>query len=134
MEVYQVDEPQGLLANTYLNHAHNDLLEVLLTGGVPGAALLIVAVVGWLIASRRAFLRGGGGTFGIRRAGVVILGLMFAASLFDYPLRVPSLEVLAVIAGAWSNPPRRRFEKAPRVASGDELANGKLGSGRAAAF
>ena len=56
-DVYQIFEPPQLVGENYLNHAHDDVLEVLLEGGAVAAALLIAALValavGFLRVARR---------------------------------------------------------------------------------
>jgi O-antigen ligase len=56
VEVYQVDEPYQLLSPTYLNHAHNDWIEIYLTAGLPGMLLVAIAAVAFC---RRAYVRFG---------------------------------------------------------------------------
>ncbi|MBB4839794.1 MULTISPECIES: O-antigen ligase family protein [Sphingomonas] len=108
VEVYQVDEPRNLLSLTYTNHAHNDFLEIWLTAGVPGVILLLLAVVllGRRIWSRfRAPVRAEGDLFG--RLGAFLVVFVALASLGDYPLRVPSISCLFVVAVLWVSGERR---------------------------
>lgn len=103
VEVYQIDEPYSLLNPTYLNHAHNDFLEVCLTAGLPGM-LLIAISVGAFFCRTYSQIRSPAGErreviFG--RVGAAIIGMLALASLGDYPLRTPSLMCLFVIASMW---------------------------------
>ena len=102
-EVYQIDEPLGLLSPSYLNHAHNDWLEVVMTTGGFGLTLLLIAVAAWAIATRRAWrlpeTRGRETSYS-RMASVVIL-MIALGSVGDYPLRVPSIMCVFVIATLW---------------------------------
>ena len=50
MPVYETFAPRTLLGESYVNHAHNDWLELWLTGGIP-AILLAFAFLAWLAAS-----------------------------------------------------------------------------------
>lgn len=104
VQVFQVVEPDRILRPTYLNHAHNDVLEVLLTAGLPGAALLLVALAGWAVAARRAFATGIDGADGVlfARLGVVLIGLLALGSVGDYPLRTPFLAAALSLATLWS--------------------------------
>ena len=52
-KVFQANEPDALLGPVFLNHAHNDWLEAVITGGLPAAALLVIAVGGTLYAALR---------------------------------------------------------------------------------
>lgn len=55
--VYQVREPAALLLPVYVNHAHNDWLELVITGGLP--ALVLVALgLGALVARLPALVGG----------------------------------------------------------------------------
>jgi O-antigen ligase len=102
IEVYQIHEPDAALQPTYLNHAHNELLEVALTTGLPGLLLLAAVLIGWARASFcawRAHADQPGVQFG-RMASIVLL-MLFFASIPDYPLRTPSLACFATIAALW---------------------------------
>jgi O-Antigen ligase len=103
VEAYQVDEPLRLLDQTYLNHAHNDWLEILMTGGAPAALLAAIAILGWI---RLAYGLAASGHEARRdivlaRLGASIIFLLVLASLGDYPLRVPALSAFFVIASVW---------------------------------
>lgn len=125
VEAFQVIEPQANLTTSYANHAHNDILEVVMTAGVPGVLLLIAAAGLWGVASWRAWcLR----PFADDRArfarlGSVLILLLALASLGDYPLRVPTMMCLAVVAALWLSGPRL-------PASAHDGAAGELNSGR----
>lgn len=114
--VFQINESQWLLTPEYLNHAHNDYLEILVTGGIPAAALLLAALVLGVLASWR-WLRAVPDSRTVRygRLGCALLLMFGVASIFDYPLRVPSLECVFAIAVVWAvgqgrvvHTPRRR--------------------------
>lgn len=102
-QVYQVHEPDTLLGPTYMNHAHNDWLELVQTGGIPAFILLVAGLVWaasritWFIGSQEVLddLRWQG------QAGASFLILAGLGSIGDYPLRTPSLASLAVIALVW---------------------------------
>ena len=92
--VYRAAEPLELVTPTYLNHAHNDYLELWLEAGWPGAAIL-AAVLAWLAwMSARAWRRPAGGAADLQRAASVAVGVMVLHSLVDYPLRTLSMAVL----------------------------------------
>ena len=101
-----MDEPRSILDTTYVNHAHNDFLEVLLTAGLPALVLLAAALVLWLVATRRAFSRSAprSNDMVYARLGAVLVVLLALASVSDYPLRVPSLACFFVIAAVWLTP------------------------------
>jgi O-antigen ligase len=117
VETYQIDEPHQLLGPTYLNHAHNDWLEVWVTGGIAGLLLLGTATIAWLRASlnvwRASVKKERGPNFG--RLGSILLLMLALASFGDYPLRVPSIACLAVCFALWLGG-TEAHEAAPRSA------------------
>ena len=102
-KVYQIYEPDGLLSPKYMNHAHNDWLELALTEGVPGMLILAIAILGF---GKRliSVARNRDGLLGtqLARLGLAVLVLIMLGSLSDYPLRVPSLVCMAALAAIWS--------------------------------
>lgn len=119
VEAFQIVEPYQLLKPTYLNHAHNDWLEVMMTGGAVGLALLLAVAIGWLIALLRmrhvARHMAAIGWTGL--ATLLILGL---SSLVDYPLRTPCLQALFILACLWVGDALN--VKRPSVSEADPLA------------
>lgn len=91
-------EPFELLRPAYLNHAHNDLAQWVIEGGTPALAILLAFAV-WLV--RRLAMLGGtvrnGGRPEVLLSAAVIAACA-AASLVDYPLRVPSLMAVFALA------------------------------------
>lgn len=100
--VFALHEPDAMLGPSYVNHAHNDFLEVLLDGGIAGILLLAAALVllardGWRVWRRPA----GGARAVLARAASVALVQLIVASLFDYPLRTPLLAVIGATLLVW---------------------------------
>src|SRR3546814_19225251 len=50
---YKVVEPDHLLSQNYLNHAHNDLLEIFAEYGAFGLVLLAAALIMYVVAATR---------------------------------------------------------------------------------
>jgi O-antigen ligase len=98
---FRINEPDGLLKFTYFNHAHNDFLEIVIEGGLAGAALLLTALGWWIYGSVRIWRRTPSIEVQLGRMGSVILLLFFIASVFDYPARTPLMMVVAILAAAW---------------------------------
>ncbi|MBX3565286.1 MAG: O-antigen ligase family protein [Sphingomonas sp.] len=119
VEVFETAEPRELLDATYLNHAHNDWLEVLLTGGLAGMALLLFACVLVAVRAFRLLPRGKAVDKPVlfSRLGLVLVLQFAIASLGDYPLRTPALGSLFVLAALWAATPLR--------GGGDLLTRGK---------
>lgn len=107
VEVYKIDEPLSTLESSYVNHAHNDLLEILMTGGIAGGILIALAMYSWcrslLIFKSYNPTRD---LLIFHRVGALILLILAVSSLTDYPLRTPFLGALAVVAAAWMQRPR----------------------------
>ena len=109
--VYEKFAPRTLLADTYVNHAHNDWLELWLTGGAP-AIILIVGFLAWFAAATFRVWSGGrpGGPvldLALAQAASIVIVLLLLHSVVDYPLRIPTLSVLFAIACGFLISPRR---------------------------
>jgi O-antigen ligase len=103
VEVYQIDEPYELLSPDYFNHAHNDWLELYMTGGLPGLALLALALLAWvrLTVNNLRETLGEGRANGFARMGAFTMLILALGSIGDYPLRAPSLACVFVVAALW---------------------------------
>jgi len=101
--VYLIHEPDALLGPAYVNHAHNDWLELLITGGLPGAVL--IAWMGAAVAIRLTRLArsrdSDSAGVGLAILGCVILAYVALGSLGDYPLRVPIIQCVFALALVW---------------------------------
>lgn len=106
--VFRGYEPDATLSPQYLNHAHNDLIELAITGGLPALILLLILLV-WM--TRRIWFalrakRGGATALRARLAAATIL-ILFLQSLVDYPLRTPLLALVFAILCGWLSDARR---------------------------
>jgi O-antigen ligase len=103
VEAYQVDEDFSQLSPEYLNHAHNDWIEMIVTGGLPAIMLVCLALMAWGWQVNRLLRQSGASRRGLLygRLGAVIIFIVALGSVSDYPLRVPSIAVLFVIAAVW---------------------------------
>lgn len=99
--IFRMHEPFELLKLTYFNHAHNDLLELVLDAGLPGLLLLLAGLSWWAWASARAWRAGSGTRFALPKLGSAMLLLVIIASAFDYPARTPMMMAIIVVAGVW---------------------------------
>lgn len=90
--VYESIEPLGSMTASYVNHAHNDYLELALEGGVPAILLLLAGLV--LIAVRARRLVKAVPRSGLEIAALGAVMILLLHSLVDYPLRMLSLEAL----------------------------------------
>jgi O-antigen ligase len=99
--IFRMHEPFSLLKPTYFNHAHNDLLEIVLDAGLPGLLLLSVGLLWWLWASARAWQAGASMQLALPKLGSAMLLLILVASAFDYPARTPIMMAMGIIAAMW---------------------------------
>jgi O-antigen ligase len=94
---------EDAIPNTFANHAHNDFLELWLNTGVVGLALAGMFVI-WLGLRSLEIWRNAPPAGAIEfdwtlaRAATIIVGLLLAHSLVDYPLRTGAM--MAVMAFA----------------------------------
>ena len=97
--VYQSVEPLSLLQSEFWNHAHNDYLELWLETGWLGVAIFLGFLV-WFV--RGAFIAWKPGRDGedksLPRAGTIIVGLLLAHSIVDYPIRTEALATVFALA------------------------------------
>ncbi|MBD8679940.1 O-antigen ligase family protein [Sphingomonas sp. CFBP 13720] len=99
--LFRMHEPFDLLKPTYFNHAHDDLLEIVLDAGLPGLLLLLAALAWWGRSSLRAWRAGPAMRHALPRLGSAMLLLVLLASVIDYPARTPIMMALIVIAAVW---------------------------------
>jgi O-antigen ligase len=96
LRVYQQYEDSAQASPQYRNHAHSDYAEILLEYGAAGALLIQVILAWWAARARAAWRAGPEGA--AARCAVIMIGVVLAHSLVDYPLRTGALALLA--AGA----------------------------------
>lgn len=101
--VYRMNEPDWALHQSYFNHAHNDLIELAMTGGLV-ALLLLAALLLWVayaaITARRAALAIPPAATHASRFAIAAIIILLLGSLSDYPLRTPVLAMIMGFAGA----------------------------------
>ncbi|WP_256032732.1 O-antigen ligase family protein [Methylocystis suflitae] len=103
--------PKDLIANVYINHAHNDLAEIWAETGVIGLILVGVMLV-WIFRRSvdvwRQNIEGGVAPIDVLlpRAATVSIALLAVHSLFDFPLRTSAnLSIFAVACALLTAPP-----------------------------
>jgi O-antigen ligase len=93
--IYKMQETASQLMPEFVNHAHNDWLEVAIEGGVPAVILELAFLILSALAAVRIWRYGDGAkTAAFQRTAVLILPLFLMHSLVDYPLRTPALATL----------------------------------------
>jgi O-antigen ligase len=98
---FRAIEPASIIKKTYVNHAHNELIETAITLGLPGL-LMILAFLAWFVTSMINVLR----VPRRQRDGYALLGgaliaITMLASLTDYLLRTPLMGAMFAVACAW---------------------------------
>jgi O-antigen ligase len=125
--VYQLFEKPADISVTYVNHAHNDFLELWLEAGIPGLLLLMI-FIGWLVGQTIVVWRKKCETNGERidcnlmKSAAVVLVLLLLHSLVDYPLRTAAMMAVVAFASGLLVPP---IERAARR-SVPEMRNRKM--------
>jgi O-antigen ligase len=113
------EKPKDVLINTFANRAHNDALELWLETGLAGLVLLAVFTAWFLwraVAVWRHVPYGARELDGsLARAATLIIGLLIAHSLVDYPLRTGALMAIFAFACALLVPPPQTLRRAAPV-------------------
>ncbi len=111
--VYAAVEKDDNAFAGYANRAHNDLAEILLETGLIGLILLLIFLVWFIRKARDVWLarkfNGHDPQLLLQRAATLIIFLLLAHSLVDYPLRTTALSSIfaffcAVLVTEASNP------------------------------
>jgi O-antigen ligase len=121
-KVYGRYEDPASVDRFYVNHAHNDYLELALEGGIPAALLLIIFLAWWSGRAADAWFTTAGRSE--TKAAAVMSAAILLHSLFDYPLRTAAIAsvmavALAILGGAKGRP-------APAEASGPRARHATL--------
>ncbi|MER9228557.1 O-antigen ligase family protein [Mesorhizobium sp. M0664] len=82
---YQIYEREGMIFKEYVNHAHNEYLEIAFEGGIP-AILLMVGYFVLLFAALARVRRDP-----LQKAAFLSVSFLLIHSLVDYPLRTGAL-------------------------------------------
>jgi O-antigen ligase len=90
-QVYRVYEDPSAVTGTYVNHAHNDVIELFIEGGVAAMVLLGAFLLWW---SRRAFQVWRQADRQVAKAATIASTAILAHSLVDYPLRTPAMAAI----------------------------------------
>lgn len=92
--VFQTVEPLDHVGPFYVNHAHNDYLELLLEGGAPTALLLLLGLV-WLAFATSRLRRFTPAALPLACAGLAGVLILMAHSCVDYPERILSIQAIS---------------------------------------
>jgi O-antigen ligase len=109
VRVFHLFEDPGAVTPVYANHAHNDLLEFILEGGVPAVVLLGLFLT-WFARRCYAAWRGDDQD-ALSQAATLAIGVMLLHSLVDYPLRTTAIASVFGLCCAVAARPRRGSER-----------------------
>lgn len=87
--VYALGEDPRVVGLTYINHAHNDFLEIILETGLLGLLLLFASLAWWLLTAVGVWRSPSSSEFS--RAATIASGALILHSIVDYPLRTAAL-------------------------------------------
>jgi O-antigen ligase len=98
------EKVHDLLDQGYVNHAHDDILELWLETGVVGIVLMGIFVIWLVLRSMKIWRRAPHGAreidHSLPRAATLIIGLIIAHSFLDYPLRTGAMMAIMAFACA----------------------------------
>jgi O-antigen ligase len=116
-QVYRQYEDPLAVTQEYVNHAHNDYLQIVLELGAAGLLLLALFLAWWIFAAVRIWRSPMSTPFS--RAATIATAIVLAHSVVDYPLRTAAISVIfAASVGIMAQHPRsasvrRRGESRP---------------------
>lgn len=88
-KVYPLQEDPAAVDRWYVNHAHNDYLELAIETGLPGILLMMLFLGWWVISVRRLLASPAADYYAI--AGAIGSAAVLLHSLVDYPLRTAAI-------------------------------------------
>lgn len=113
--VYALQEDPSAIGRTYVNHAHNDYLEIVLEAGLPGLALMVLFLLWWCWQALRIWRSPVSSQFA--KAATIASAAILVHSIVDYPLRttaIASLFAACVAMMAQAQAPARRRADQPK--------------------
>lgn len=121
VELYRWYEDPAQVSTTFVNHAHDDLLELLIETGMFGLAALVLFLV-WFV-PRAWSLWSGARRNVVPLAASMVIATELLHSLVDYPLRTAAMSSLVAIACVLmvrpADPPPSRSRRGHRPRTGE---------------
>jgi O-antigen ligase len=102
-DIYRHYEDPATVTSEYVNHAHNDYLELVLELGIVGLGLILL-FAGWFFWRAWRVWTGDFDGAVLARAGVVIIAILALHSLVEFPLRTAALATIFAMACAFLVP------------------------------
>jgi len=91
-QIYRQFEPSDRVTSEYVNHAHNDYLELALELGLPGVILVSLFLLWWAIMAVRIWTSHSSTVFG--RAATIATAAILTQSAVDFPLRTAAISAI----------------------------------------
>ena len=118
--VYPTHERLDQVSDVFVNHAHNEYLEILFEAGIFGLAIIIIGLLWWARRTYQAW-RSNDDDAPWRQASSIAIAVVIAHSSVDYPARTPA--VLVVLGCCAALLDRRRSSDAREARGADSLTN-----------
>ena len=96
VNVYQRYEPVATIETTFVNHAHNDYLELALETGIPGIILVLLFLLWWWRAAWNTWRGPNENVYA--RAASIASGALLIHETVEYPLRSPAIAALFALS------------------------------------
>lgn len=107
--IYPLYEDSATIERTYINHAHNDYLELALEGGAPAILLMIAFLAWWSV--RMFVIWRSPNAAELARAACIASAAILLHSLVDYPLRTAAIATIFAMALALMADPARKRQQ-----------------------
>jgi O-antigen ligase len=95
-EIYPLYENHEIVVSTFVNHAHSDLLELMLETGLPGMLLLVAFLLWWTLRAIAVWRSKEGDPYA--QAATIASAAILGHSLVDYPLRTAAISGFSIAA------------------------------------
>jgi O-antigen ligase len=105
--VYPSYENPAMVDRWYINHVHNDYIELALEAGAAGIVLMVAFLLWWAIRAIAVWRAPTIDAFG--RAATIASAAMLAHSVVDFPLRTSALAAVFAMCISLMAGPRRRL-------------------------
>jgi O-antigen ligase len=130
--VYPLFEGSNRAIPAVINHAHNDLLELVIETGAIGALVIVGAIIFAAFCARRCALEDDLELAKERMAALFVMTLLFVHSLWDYPLRTSAIAAVFAFccATTCAIPNVERREPARAGNAGRERSVSRAASGQ----
>jgi O-antigen ligase len=115
--VYPRYEDPTQVEMTYMNHVHNEYLEVALEMGVPGLALVAIFFLWWMRQTFRIWKDPEHGDVFAKAATIATAGIL-VHSIIDYPLRMSAVSAVFALCCGLMATERRQTKNRTSVATG----------------